>query len=98
MQKYWWVNHKQTAKQEVGDDYLWSPKVETGGNRSQFYNNMTRAQPGDLVLSYATQIASVGRVKDFAFTSPSPISGKRDRIGIMKDGYFLSSGNQSHAL
>jgi len=76
MQKYWWVNHKQTAKQEVGDGYLWSPKVETGGNRSQFYINMTRAQPGDIILSYATQIASVGRVKDFAFTSPKPDFGK----------------------
>jgi hypothetical protein len=76
MQKYWWVNHKQTAKQEVGDGYLWSPKLETGGNRSQFYNNMTRAQPGDLVLSYATQIASVGVVKDYAVTSPKPDFGK----------------------
>jgi len=26
--RFWWVNHKQTYKQEVGDGYLWSPKTK----------------------------------------------------------------------
>ena len=76
MQRYWWVNHKQTAKQEIGGGYLWSPQFEKNGNRSEFYNNMTRAQPGDPVLSYATNIAFVGRVKDYALASPKPDFGK----------------------
>ncbi|WP_197086911.1 hypothetical protein [Bradyrhizobium sp. LTSPM299] len=51
--KYWWVNHKQTMRQEIGGGYLWSPKEEANGSRSQFYDNMRIAAPGDPVLSYA---------------------------------------------
>ena len=24
--KYWWVNHKKTFKQEISGGYIWSPK------------------------------------------------------------------------
>lgn len=73
MPQYWWVNHKQTVQQEIGGQYLWSPKVEQNGARSEFYKNMRRASPGDLVLSYANQaIRYVGRVTQFAFTAPKP--------------------------
>jgi hypothetical protein len=71
--QFWWVNHNQTAREEVGGNYLWSPKTESDGKRSEFYNNMRRASPGDLVLSYERQaIRSVGRVADFAYTAPKP--------------------------
>ena len=71
--KFWWVNHNQTARQEIDGQYLWSPKTESNGARSEFYNNMRRASPGDLVLSYSAQaIRYVGRVTDFAFTAPKP--------------------------
>ena len=73
MARRWWVNHKQTVLQEVGGGYLWSPKTEANGGVSQFYNNMVRAEPGDLVLSYADGvIGHVGCVTDFAFTAPKP--------------------------
>ena len=63
----WWVNHKQTARQELGGGYLWSPKTEAGGKTSRFYDNMRRAAPGDVVLSYAAgQVGRVGIVTDFA--------------------------------
>jgi hypothetical protein len=32
--KYWWVNHKQTERQEIGGGYLWSPREEANGARS----------------------------------------------------------------
>jgi len=71
--QFWWVNHNQTARQEIEGQYLWSPKTESNGARSEFYNNMRRASPGDLVLSYSGQaIRFVGRVTDFAFTAPKP--------------------------
>jgi len=71
--QFWWVNHNQTARQEIDGQYLWSPKTESNGARSEFYNNMRRASPGDLVLSYSAQaIRYVGRVTDFAFTAPKP--------------------------
>ncbi len=71
--RYWWVNHNQTVRQEIGGAYLWSPKTERGGARSQFYDNMRQASPGDLVISYAEQaVRFVGRVADFAFTARKP--------------------------
>src|SRR5665213_3171828 len=73
MPQFWWVNHNQTARQEIDGQYLWSPKTEANGVRSEFYNNMRRATPGDLVLSYSGQaVRFVGRVAEFAFTAPKP--------------------------
>src|SRR5689334_2882914 len=72
MAAFWWVNHNQTAREEVGGQYLWSPKREAKA-RSQFYDNMRRANPGDLVLSFSSQaVRYVGRVTEFAFTAPKP--------------------------
>lgn len=73
MPNYWWVNHKQTLRQEIDGQYLWSPKTERNSARSQFYDNMRRASPGDVVISYANgQIGWIGRVAEFAFTAPKP--------------------------
>ena len=71
--RYWWVNHKQTARQEIGGNYLWSPKREASGARSRFYDNMRAATPGDFILSYASAlIRHVGTVVDFAVPSLKP--------------------------
>ncbi len=73
MSQFWWVNHKQTARQEIEGQYLWSPKTQSNGARSIFYDNMRRASPGDLVLSYASgAVGFVGRVAEFAFAAPKP--------------------------
>ena len=79
MRQYWWVNHKQTSRHEIGGGYLWSPKQDAAGNRAR-YRNMLRAKPDDFVLSYAhAQISNVGRVADFAFADPRP--GEFGRTG-----------------
>jgi putative restriction endonuclease len=73
MPQFWWVNHKQTFRQEIDGQYLWSPKTQANGARSEFYDNMRRATPGDLVLSYAyAKVSYIGRVAEFAFTAPKP--------------------------
>ncbi len=73
MSQFWWVNHKQTFNQEIEGQYLWSPKTSKRGMRNRFYDNMRKANPGDLVLSYADQVIRyVGRVAEFAFTAPKP--------------------------
>jgi putative restriction endonuclease len=70
---FWWVNHKQTYKQEIGGGYLWSPKTNSDGSRNQTYNNMRRAVPGDVVFSYAyAQIGQVGVVSRPAASCPKP--------------------------
>lgn len=71
--KYWWVNHKKTYSQEVSGGYLWSPKAQKNGQSSHFYDNMTRAQPGDLVFSYANaKIHDVGIIRSEAINAPKP--------------------------
>ena len=60
-------------RQEIAGGYLWSPVVEANGARSKFYDNMRRAIPGDIVLSYAEgRIGRVGIVADFALSAPKP--------------------------
>lgn len=49
---YWWVNQNQTYAHEVAGGYLWSPKTNADGRRNQFYDNMTRTAPGDVVFSF----------------------------------------------
>jgi putative restriction endonuclease len=74
MAQFRWVNHNQTARQEIDGQHLWSPKTEGNGARRQFYNTMRRAMPGDLVLSYADQaIGCIGRIAEFAVTAPKPM-------------------------
>jgi putative restriction endonuclease len=51
--------------------------TEAGGARSQFYDNMRRAAPGDVVLSYAAgQVGRVGVVTDFALQAQKPTEFK----------------------
>jgi len=90
MPQFWWVNHKQTARQEIGGQYLWSPKTKSNGAPSEFYDNMRRAQPGDLVLSYADQlIRYVGRAADFAFTATKPAEFGDTGRNWNREGWYL---------
>ena len=74
MAQFWSVNHNQTARQEIDGQHLWSPKTESNGARNSFYNNMRRATPSALVLSYADRsIGYTVRIAEFAFTAPKPM-------------------------
>jgi putative restriction endonuclease len=87
---YWWVNHKQTMRQEVEGGFLWSPKRKTNGARNQFYDNMRKAAPGDVVLSYANgRVSHVGTVVDFASTATKPSSFGVSGYGWDNDGWRL---------
>lgn len=60
---FWWVNHKQTYKQELGGGYIWSPKQNKNGARNRFYENLTIIKLDDIIFSYANGvIGSVGTV------------------------------------
>jgi len=70
---FWWVNHKQTVRQETEGGYVWSPKANANGARNASYDNLTRCQPGDVVYSYAYgRIGSIGLVETAAITAPKP--------------------------
>ena len=90
MPRYWWVNHKQTVRQEIGGGYLWSPKRENSGARSQFYENMRLAKPGDVVLSFAaTWIRYVGVVEALCVTAPKPGHFGATGAYWAQDGWWL---------
>ncbi len=96
MPRFWWVNHKQTFRQEIDGTYLWSPKRNANGARNIFYENMRAAAPGDLVLSFADGlIRHVGRIADFAFTAPKPeefgtTGGYWSAVGWLLPVYWVS--------
>jgi len=70
---YWWVNHKQTYRQEIDGEYLWSPKKNKNGANNESYNNMTKVMPADIVFSFAdAAIRAVGIVLGRAREAPKP--------------------------
>ncbi|MGB7565896.1 MAG: hypothetical protein WBM08_14245, partial [Prochlorococcaceae cyanobacterium] len=73
MPSYWWVNHKQTYRQETDGGYIWSPKANANGARNVSYDNLTRCQRGDVVFSYANgRISQLGLVETAAVTASKP--------------------------
>ncbi|HEX4340579.1 MAG TPA: HNH endonuclease [Polyangiaceae bacterium] len=71
--RYWWVNQKQTYRQEIGGGYLWSPKRRSNQSRNQFYENMKEVAPGDLVFSYwRSAIRAYGQIRSFGYDAPKP--------------------------
>ena len=71
--KYWWVNHGQTYEFEVPGNFLWSPKRQIDGSRSQYYDFMMEIQPGDYVFSYSNKmIRALGIATTKAYTAPKP--------------------------
>lgn len=87
--KYWWVNQNQTYKKEFEGGYMWSPKTSKGGGRNEFYINMTRVEPSDVVFSFKGGfIVSIGIIQSQAYTSPKPEFGKAGE-SWSKDGWCV---------
>jgi hypothetical protein len=70
---FWWVNNKQTYTHEIGGNYLWSPTERRDGSRNEFYENMKRVRPGDVVFAFAGgEIKAVGICAAPAILAPKP--------------------------
>jgi len=70
--RFWWVNHKQTYRQEIGGGYIWSPRTKSDGSRNQSYDNLRLVLPGDVVFSYAEAlIRQIGIATRPATSCPS---------------------------
>ena len=70
---FWWVNHKQTYRQEADGGYVWSPKTNANGARNVSYDNLISCVRGDVVFSYANgRISQIGMVEAAAVTAPKP--------------------------
>jgi hypothetical protein len=72
--RHWWVNHKQTHRQEVEGEYLWSPKRNQNGAQNVSYDNMAHVIPGDVVFSFAdAAIRAIGVALGRAREAPKPL-------------------------
>lgn len=90
MIKYWWVNHKQTFDHEIDGGYVWAPKLKKNGQPNHFYDNLRRAAPGDVIISFAyAAVNYIGRVADFALSSPKPDSFGNAGQAWLDDGWML---------
>jgi hypothetical protein len=88
---FWWVNHKQTHKEEIEGGYLWSPKRNKNGGRNETYLNLTRAGVADLVFSYASgAIRAVGVVGATYRECDRPSAFGKTGEQWDKDGWLVS--------
>lgn len=70
---YWWVNNKQTYAHEIGGNYLWSPVKRSDGASNEFYENMKRVRPGDVIFAFAGgEIKAIGVCSAPAILAPKP--------------------------
>ncbi|GHB93364.1 HNH endonuclease [Cerasicoccus arenae] len=70
---YWWVNHKQTFRQEFSGKYVWCPKLKSNGQQSHYYESMREVQPGDLLFSYAyAAVQGFGFARTHCYSCPKP--------------------------
>ena len=70
---YWWVNQNKTWKQEIGDDYMWSPQLRADGKSLKAYDNMKAIKKGDIVFSYyKKEIQAIGIVIKEAYECSKP--------------------------
>lgn len=89
--KYWWVNHKQTFKQEIEGGYIWSPKQNRNGSRNQTYLNLPRTKVGDFVFSYARgRIQALGVVSALSQSTQRPVEFGKLGIQWDPDGWLVS--------
>lgn len=100
---FWWVNHKQTFRQEFGGGYVWCPKRKKDGSRNHFYETMRSARRGDLVLSYANAVVQgFGFARTHCYSCPQPddfgkIGEVWDQSGWRVDVKFQKLANEFRA-
>lgn len=87
---FWWVNHKQTFRQEIEGGYIWSPKTDKDGSRNQAYINLTLTKVNDTVFSYANgRISAVGRVIEVCQDRLRPSEFGETGEQWDRDGWFV---------
>lgn len=88
--RHWWVNHRQTPRQELEGSYLWSATKNKAGVKNVSHDNMTRAVPGDVVFSCAdNKIGAVGVVTNRARSTPAPAEAHAAEPGQTAAGWLL---------
>lgn len=70
---YFWVNQKQTFRQEWKGGFLWAPKRNQKGDTQWHWETMQLPKVGDVIFSYVNQaIRAYGIVQSPAITKAKP--------------------------
>lgn len=87
---FWWVNHNQTAKEEITGGYIWSPKTNRNGLQNHTYDNLQKIHKGDIVFSYSqAQISALGIVSEEAVSSIRPAEFNLPHDQWNSDGWLV---------
>ena len=69
---FWWVNQKQSYRQEREGGYMWAPLLNVAGQALSHWESMTGVRPGDIVFHHARGVRAVGTVLTTAAAAPMP--------------------------
>ena len=85
---YWWVNQKQTHRHEIGEGYMWSPKLQQDSNKHFSYEYMKHIQQGDIIFSYANAaIIAIGVARTHCYPFPKPLEFGRAGLYWSDEGW-----------
>lgn len=85
--RFFWVNHKQTGKQERENNYIWAPKTKSNGARNVPYDNLLKVREGDIIFSYSSVIQAYGVAKGIAYSAEKPNEFGKAGDAWNKDGW-----------
>ena len=89
---YWWVNQKQTYRQEIGDGngYMWSPKRQKNGKPHFSYEFMRSVKSGDVIFSYAnSSIIAIGIAQTLSYHFPQPTEFGSAGLNWSQEGWRI---------
>ena len=81
---YFWVNQKQTYKQERDGGYLWAPKRNSDGNQHWGWKTMEKVNPGDIIFNNvngALRSYCIATSAAYDFTKPAELEQEWEQLG-----------------
>ncbi len=88
---FWFVNHNMSSVLADREDYLWVPKKASPNRTYQYYENMRRLKPGDIILAYfegGVQGYGVALTYSYTFLCPPQLTGEWNPVGWRCDVKF----------
>jgi len=89
---YFWVNQKQTYKQEREGGYLWAPQYNSKGNQHWGWKTMRNVSPGDIILNNvngALRSYCIASTAAYDFSKPAELGEEWEQLGWKIDALYI---------
>lgn len=89
---FFWVNQKQTYKQEREGGYLWAPKRNSNGNQHWGWKTMVEINPGDVIFNNvngALRSYCIATSAAYDFTKPAELEQEWEQLGWKIDARYI---------